>query len=120
MGHNRTRKVSIDRKADQNAHRAKRLALGIEPSLTRALAFCLHASDFCYIYTIQPVRSSTCHDPTDKITVASSLFCVIAWPHTSHPAILTCLAPSTGPSPAPVFRRLYCTDHTSSAVPGPC
>lgn len=23
------------------------------------LACCLHASDFCYIYTIQPVRSST-------------------------------------------------------------
>lgn len=42
-----------------------------------ALACCLHASDFCYIYTIQSVRSSTCRDPTDKITVASSLFCVI-------------------------------------------
>lgn len=58
-----------------------------------ALACCLHASDFCYIYTIQSVRSSTCHDPTDKITVASSLFCVIARPHTSHPTIFDVLGP---------------------------
>lgn len=70
--------------------------------------------------TIQPVRSSTYSRSNRQDHGGIKSFLRESKATHLPPRHFYVLGPPARPSPMPVFRRLYCTVHTSSAASGPC